>query len=211
MFERFTEGSRRVVVYAQEESRARADGYIGSAHLLFGLLHIGDATTGAATDAGLTIIRGREWLGEHRGRRRPQSVSGHIRFTADAKRTLEEALRVSDESGLWAIDTADLLLGLLAVPDTTARRLIDGLGVDSQRLRARLRALPRTTTILGPAARGAASGPAESAVLTGRLVAALHVYGRHLDGCRPDGGCTCGLDALLREFNESPTTTCVGT
>jgi ATP-dependent Clp protease ATP-binding subunit ClpC len=211
MFERFTDESRRVVVYAQEESRARADGYIGSAHLLLGLLHIGDATTRVATDAGLTITRGREWLGEHRGRRHPGSVSGHIPFTAEAKRILEEALRVSDESGLWAIDTADRLLGLLAVPDTTARRLLDGLGVDSPRLRARLRALPRTTTILGPAARGTAAGPAEPVVETGRLVAALHVYGRHLDGCRPDDGCTCGLDALLREFPESPTTTWVGT
>jgi ATP-dependent Clp protease ATP-binding subunit ClpC len=188
MFERFTDESRRVVVYAQEESRARADGYIGSAHLLLGLLHIGDATTRVATDAGLTITRGREWLGEHRGRRHPGSVSGHIPFTAEAKRILEEALRVSDESGLWAIDTADLLLGLLAVPDTTARRLLDGLGVDSPRLRARLRALPRTTTILGPAARGTAAGPAEPVFETGRLVA-----------------------ALLREFPESPTTTWVGT
>jgi ATP-dependent Clp protease ATP-binding subunit ClpA len=211
MFERFTDESRRVVVYAQEESRARADGYIGSAHLLLGLLHIGDATTRVATDAGLTITRGREWLGEHRGRRRPGSVSGHIPFTADAKRTLEEALRVSDESGLWAIDTADLLLGLLAVPDTTARRLLDGLGVDSPRLRARLRALPRTTTILAPpraeqplVRRSPSSRPA---AWSPRCMST----GRHLDGCRPDDGCTCGLDALLREFPESPTTTWVGT
>jgi ATP-dependent Clp protease ATP-binding subunit ClpA len=64
-------------------------------------------------------------------------ASGHIPFTADAKRTLEEALRAADEAGRWPIDTADLLLGLLAIPDTTARRLLDGLGIDSQRLQAR--------------------------------------------------------------------------
>jgi len=49
MFERFTDASRRVVVYAQEESRARGDRYIGSAHLLLGLLHIGDDTAAVAT------------------------------------------------------------------------------------------------------------------------------------------------------------------
>ena len=204
MFERFTDASRRVVVYAQEESRARGDGYIGSAHLLLGLLHIGDGTATVASDAGVTIALGREWLAEHRGRHRSGSVSGHIPFTADAKRTLEEALRVCGEAEHWAIDTADLLLGLLAVPDTTARRLLDGLGVDSERLEARLRALPRTAQIFGPAARAAVSGQAGPAVAAGRLTVALHTYGRHLDGCRPDDGCTCGLDALLRDFPEPP-------
>jgi ATP-dependent Clp protease ATP-binding subunit ClpC len=137
MFERFTDASRRVVVYDQEESRARGDGYIGSAHLLLGLLHIGDDTASVMTDARMTIAQGREWLGGHRGRHRPGVASGHIPFTADAKRTLEEALRAADEAGRWPIDTADLLLGLLAIPDTTARRLLDGLGIDSQRLQAR--------------------------------------------------------------------------
>ena len=152
----------------------------------------------------MTIAQGREWLAEHRGRHRSGSVSGHIPFTADAKRTLEEALRVCDGAEHWAIDTADLLLGLLAVPDTTARRLLDGLGVDSERLEARLRALPRTAQIFGPAARAAVSGQAGPAVAAGRLTVALHNYGRHLDGCRPDDGCTCGLDALLRDFPEPP-------
>lgn len=209
MFERFTDASRRVVVYAQEESRARGDGYIGSAHLLLGLLHIGDGTATVASDAGVTIAQGREWLAEHRGRRRPGSVSGHIPFTADAKRTLEEALRVSEEAQHAAIDTADLTLGLLAVPNTTARRLLDGLGVDSERLEARLRALPRTTQAFGATARSAASGQEGPAVAAGRLAAALHTYGRHLDGCRGDDGCTCGLDALLREYPEPPTTAAV--
>jgi ATP-dependent Clp protease ATP-binding subunit ClpA len=204
MFERFADASRRVVVYAQEESRVRGDRYIGSAHLLLGLLHIGDDTAAVATDGGVTIAQGREWLSEHRGRPRAGAVAGHIPFTADAKRTLEEALRVADEGGHRAIDTADLLVGLLAVPDTTARRLLDGLGVDSQRLEARLRALPRTAQIFGPAARDVVSAPTRAAVEPSRLVSGLHTYGRHLDGCRPDDGCTCGLDALLRDFPEPP-------
>jgi ATP-dependent Clp protease ATP-binding subunit ClpC len=211
MFERFTDASRRVVVYAQEESRARGDGYIGPAHLLLGVLHNGDGPGTVAAEAGLTMGRAREWLAEHRGRRRPGSTSGHIPFTADVQRTLEAALRLSLMAGHPAIDPVDLLLGLLAVPDTTARRLLDGLGVDSERLEARLRALPPTGQMVGPEAGATVSGQAAASAVPGRLVAALHTYGRHLDGCHPDERCTCGLGALLGEFPEPPTTAAVPT
>ena len=199
MFERFTDASRRVVVYGQEESRARADGYIGSAHLLLGLLHIGDDTASVITDAGMTIAQGREWLGGHRGRRRPGGQRTH-----PVRRGRETDPRGGVASGRRSRSLADRHGRPPAGPprhpghDRTpaARRPRDGL----TRLQARLRSLPRTAQIFGPAARTASSGPTRAADVPSHLVAGLQTYSPHLDGCRPDGGCTCGLDALLREF-----------
>jgi len=128
MFERFTDGARRVVVLAQEEARMLGHHHIGSEHLLLGLAH--DESGVAAhvlTAAGITLERARVQVEElaSPGSRSPM---GHIPFTRQAKRILELSLREALEQKKSYIGTEHILLGLIREAGGAGAQIIQRLG-----------------------------------------------------------------------------------
>jgi ATP-dependent Clp protease ATP-binding subunit ClpA len=113
MFERFTQSSRRVVVLAQEEARMLNHNYIGTEHILLGLIHEGDGIAARAiVSLGLTLEMARDQVRDLVGAG-PQAPSGHIPFTPPAKKTLELSLREALALQKEYIDTEHILLGLI--------------------------------------------------------------------------------------------------
>jgi ATP-dependent Clp protease ATP-binding subunit ClpC len=138
MFERFTDQSRRAVVLAQEEAKLLNHNYIGTEHLLAGLRR---ENLGAAArtlkSAGITMDAVRAEIEKlvGRGERAP---SGHIPFTAGAKKVLELSLRDALNLGHNHIGTGHLLLGLISKDDCVAVQVLGGLGADTGQLRAQV-------------------------------------------------------------------------
>jgi ATP-dependent Clp protease ATP-binding subunit ClpA len=135
MFERFTDRARRVVVLAQEEARMLCHGYIGTEHLLLGLIREGEGTAAKALQAlglGLEDVRGQV---EQETRRGPRPPSGHIPFTTACKHALEASLREAGQLGNNYIGTEHLLLGLLSQPDSPGPQTLVALGTTPDRIR----------------------------------------------------------------------------
>jgi ATP-dependent Clp protease ATP-binding subunit ClpA len=138
MFERFTNQSRRVVVLAQEEARMLDHNYIGTEHLLLGLLHEGRGSAARALKAAdVTLQAARDQVIEIIGRGQAQQ-SGHIPFTPRAKKSLELSLREALQLGDGYIGTGHLLLGLIHQGDNVAVKILGSLGADLKDLRARV-------------------------------------------------------------------------
>ncbi len=138
MFERFTNQSRRVVVLAQEEARELHHNYIGTEHLLLGLLHEGRGSAARVLEAtGVTLGALREQVVSIIGRGQ-QQASGHIPFTSRAKKSLELSLREALRLGDGYIGTGHLLLGLIRQGDNTAIKILGQLGADLTDLGARV-------------------------------------------------------------------------
>ena len=135
MFERFTNQSRRVVVLAQEEARMLNHNYIGTEHLLLGLLHEGrGAAARVLTAMDVTLPAARDQVVAIIGRGQAQP-SGHIPFTPRAKKSLELSLREALQLGDGYIGTGHLLLGLIHQGDNMALKMLDKLGADLKDLR----------------------------------------------------------------------------
>jgi ATP-dependent Clp protease ATP-binding subunit ClpC len=135
MFERFTDRARRVVVLAQEEARMLNHDYIGTEHILLGLLREGDGIAAKALESleiSLEVVR-RE-VGEIIGRGK-QAPSGHIPFTPRAKKVLELSLREAQQLGHDYIGTEHILLGLLREGEGVAAQVLVRLGADLNRVR----------------------------------------------------------------------------
>jgi ATP-dependent Clp protease ATP-binding subunit ClpA len=135
MFERFTERARRVIVLAQEEARVRDHDYIGTEHILLGLIRDGDEVTTAVLEPLGTSPDGvRRQVDQiiGRGKRPP---SGHIPFTPRAKNVLGLARREADDLGSQFIGTVHLLLGLIRERDGVAGQVLVSLGADLSRVR----------------------------------------------------------------------------
>jgi hypothetical protein len=135
MFERFTDRARRVVVLAQEEARLLNHDYIGTEHILLGLIHEGDgvaARTLTALDISLDAVRAQveEIVGQ--GERPP---GGHIPFTPRAKKVLELSLREALALGHNYIGTEHILLGLIREGQGVAAEVLVKLGADHDRVR----------------------------------------------------------------------------
>jgi ATP-dependent Clp protease ATP-binding subunit ClpC len=129
MFERFTDRARRVIVLAQEEAGALDHNYIGTEHILLGLIREGDGVAAKALEAlgvGLAAMRQQveEIVGRGQGPR-----SGHIPFTPRAKKVLELSLREAVRLGHNYIGTEHILLGLIREGDGVAVRILTGCGV----------------------------------------------------------------------------------
>jgi ATP-dependent Clp protease ATP-binding subunit ClpA len=138
MFERFTNQARRVVVLAQEEARMLDHNYIGTEHLLLGLLHEGRGSAARALDAmDVTLQAVRDQVIEIIGRGQAQP-SGHIPFTPRAKKSLELSLREALQLGDGYIGTGHLLLGLFHQGDNVAVKILGSLGADLKDLRVRV-------------------------------------------------------------------------
>ena len=135
VFERFTERARRVVVLAQEEARMLNHDYIGTEHILLGLIREGEGVAAKALESlGISLEAVRQQVEEIIGRGQ-QAPSGHIPFTPRAKRVLELSLREALQLGHDYIGTEHILLGLIREGDGVAAQVLVKLGADLNRVR----------------------------------------------------------------------------
>src|SRR5215212_4196821 len=181
MFERFTDRARRVVVLAQEEARLLNHNYIGTEHILLGLIHEGEGVAAKALESlGISLEAVRAQVEEiigHGG----SAPSGHIPFTPRAKKVLELSLREALQLGHNYIGTEHILLGLIREGEGVAAQVLVKLGADLSRVRQQVIQLlsgysGSTPPESGPgkAATGGGSGESPS----GSLV--LDQFGRNL-------------------------------
>jgi ATP-dependent Clp protease ATP-binding subunit ClpC len=135
MFERFTDRARRVVVLAQEEARMLSHNYIGTEHILLGLIHEGDGIAAKALESlGISLEGVRAQVEEIIGQGQ-QAPSGHIPFTPRAKKVLELSLREALQLGHNYIGTEHILLGLIREGEGVAAQVLVKLGADLSRVR----------------------------------------------------------------------------
>ena len=135
MFERFTDRARRVVVLAQEEARMLNHNYIGTEHLLLGLIGEGEGVAARALESlGIRLDAVRQQVQAIIGRGQ-QPPSGHIPFTPRGKKVLELAGRESNALGHQYIGTEHILLGLIREADGVAAQVLVKLGAGQDRVR----------------------------------------------------------------------------
>jgi ATP-dependent Clp protease ATP-binding subunit ClpA len=135
MFEKFTDRARRVVVLAQEEARMLNHNYIGTEHLLLGLIHEGEGVAARALESiGISLEAVRQNVEEMIGRGQ-HALTGHIPFTPRAKKVLELSLRESQQLGHDYIGTEHILLGLIREGEGVAAQVLVKLGADLNRVR----------------------------------------------------------------------------
>jgi ATP-dependent Clp protease ATP-binding subunit ClpC len=167
MFERFTDRARRVVVLAQEEARMLSHNYIGTEHILLGLIHEGEGVAAKALESlGISLEAVRAQVEEIIGHGQ-QAPSGHIPFTPRAKKVLELSLREALQLGHNYIGTEHILLGLIREGEGVAAQVLVKLGADLNRVRQQVIQLlsgyqGKETATAGTAAEGA---PSSSLVL----------------------------------------------
>jgi ATP-dependent Clp protease ATP-binding subunit ClpA len=139
MFERLTDRGRRVVVLAQEEARLLNHDHIGTEHLLLGLVREGKGVAARTlASLGIGLEAAQQKVEEITGRAQ-QSPSGHIPFTARAKKVLQLSAREADALGhSYIISTEHLLLGVLREGEGVAVQVLVGLGADLNRLRGQV-------------------------------------------------------------------------
>jgi ATP-dependent Clp protease ATP-binding subunit ClpC len=135
VFERFTDRARRVVVLAQEEARMLNHNYIGTEHILLGLVHEGEGVASKALESMNISLEAafqkvEEIIG--RGQARP---TGHIPFTPRAKKVLELSLRESLQLDHNFIGTEHILLGLIREGEGVGAQVLRELGADLNRVR----------------------------------------------------------------------------
>ena len=138
MFERFTDRARRVVVLAQEESRLLGHNFIGTEHILLGLIQEGDGVAAQVLEElkiSLEAVRTRVEETVGRG---DASPSGHVPFTPRAKKVLELSLREAMSLGHNYIGTEHILLGLIREGDGVAAQVLRNMGADLDRVRQKV-------------------------------------------------------------------------
>jgi len=174
MFERFTDRARRVVVLAQEEARMLNHNYIGTEHILLGLIHEGEGVAAKALESlGISLEGVRNQVEEIIGQGQ-QAPSGHIPFTPRAKKVLELSLREALQLGHNYIGTEHILLGLIREGEGVAAQVLVKLGADLNRVRQQVIQLLSGYQGKEPAAAG---GPAEGTPSTSLV---LDQFGRNL-------------------------------
>jgi ATP-dependent Clp protease ATP-binding subunit ClpC len=135
MFERFTDRARRVMVLAQEEARTLNHDYIGTEHILLGLIHEGEGVAAKALELlGISLDAVRQQVEEiiDPGQQAP---GGHIPFTPRAKKVLELTQREARALGHDYIGTEHILLGLIREGRGVAAQVLVKLGADLNRVR----------------------------------------------------------------------------
>ncbi|MDU3272120.1 MAG: ATP-dependent Clp protease ATP-binding subunit [Cutibacterium sp.] len=135
MFERFSDRARRVVVLAQDEAKALNHNYIGTEHLLLGLVSEGEGVAAKAlTPLGISLEAVRAQVEEIIGRG-TTTPTGHIPFTPRAKKVLELSLREALQMNHSYIGTEHLLLGLIREGEGVAAQVLIRLGADLNTVR----------------------------------------------------------------------------
>jgi ATP-dependent Clp protease ATP-binding subunit ClpC len=193
MFERFTDRARRVVVLAQEEARMLSHNYIGTEHILLGLIHEGEGVAAKALeslDISLEAVRGQveDIIGQGQ-----QAPSGHIPFTPRAKKVLELSLREALQLGHNYIGTEHILLGLIREGEGVAAQVLVKLGADLNRVRQQV--IQLVSGFQGKEAE-ASGAPSESAPSTS---AVLDQFGRNLTQAAREGK----LDPVIGRDDEA--------
>src|SRR5688500_10783765 len=135
MFERFTDRARRVVVLAQEEARMLNHNYIGTEHILLGLIHEGEGVAAKALESLNISLEAVRQQGEASIGQRQAAPTGHIPFTPRAKKVLELSLREALQLGHNYIGTEHILLGLIREGEGVAAQVLQKLGADLNRVR----------------------------------------------------------------------------
>src|SRR6187397_158221 len=175
MFERFTDRARRVVVLAQEEARMLNHNYIGTEHILLGLIHEGEGVAAKALESmNISLDAVREQVQEIIGQGQA-APTGHIPFTPRAKKVLELSLREALQLGHNYIGTEHILLGLIREGEGVAAQVLQKLGADLNRVRQTVIQLLSGYT--GGKEQVSAGGGTESA---GQGSAVLDQFGRNL-------------------------------
>jgi ATP-dependent Clp protease ATP-binding subunit ClpA len=150
MLERFTDRARQVVALAQDEARRLDHNYIGTEHLLLGLISEGEGVAARALESlGIGLDTVRQQVEEIIGRGQ-QPPSGHVPFTPRAKKVLEMSLRESKQLGHNYIGTEHILLGLIREGDGVAAQVLVRLGADLNRVRQQVIQLLHGRTAEGP-------------------------------------------------------------
>jgi ATP-dependent Clp protease ATP-binding subunit ClpC len=181
MFERFTDRARRVVVLAQEEARMLNHNYIGTEHILLGLIHEGEGVAAKGLEAlGISLEAVRSQVEEIIGQGQ-QAPSGHIPFTPRAKKVLELSLREALQLGHNYIGTEHILLGLIREGEGVAAQVLVKLGADLNRVRQQVIQLLSGYQGKEPAAQG---GPTEGTPTTSLV---LDQFGRNLTQAAREG------------------------
>ncbi|MFM7596776.1 MAG: ATP-dependent Clp protease ATP-binding subunit [Actinomycetota bacterium] len=181
MFERFTDRARRVVVLAQEEARMLNHNYIGTEHILLGLIHEGEGVAAKALESlGISLEAVRSQVEEIIGQGQ-QAPSGHIPFTPRAKKVLELSLREALQLGHNYIGTEHILLGLIREGEGVAAQVLVKLGADLNRVRQQVIQLLSGYQGKEPATAG---GPAEGTPSTSLV---LDQFGRNLTQAGREG------------------------
>jgi ATP-dependent Clp protease ATP-binding subunit ClpC len=181
LFERFTDRARRVVVLAQEEARLLNHNYIGTEHILLGLIHEGEGVAAKALESlGISLEAVRSQVEEIIGQG-GSSPSGHIPFTPRAKKVLELSLREALQLGHNYIGTEHILLGLIREGEGVAAQVLVKLGADLSRVRQQV--IQLLSGYSGPGGSqekpgAAASGGSGEQTPSGSLV--LDQFGRNL-------------------------------
>jgi len=130
MFERFTDRARSVVVLAQEEARLLNHDYIGTEHILLGLIHEGEGVAATALESlGISLEAVRQQVQEIVGQGE-LAPSGHVPFTSRAKKVLELSLREAKRLGHNYIGTEHILLGLVREGEGVGAQVLVNLGAD---------------------------------------------------------------------------------
>jgi ATP-dependent Clp protease ATP-binding subunit ClpC len=165
MFERFTDRARRVVVLAQEEARMLNHNYIGTEHILLGLIHEGEGVAAKALESlGISLEGVRQQVEEIIGQGQ-QAPSGHIPFTPRAKKVLELSLREALQLGHNYIGTEHILLGLIREGEGVAAQVLVKLGADLNRVRQQVIQLLSGYQGKEPAGTASEGTPSTSLVL----------------------------------------------
>ena len=138
MFERFTERARRVVVLAQTESRLLNHNYIGTEHLLLGLVSEGEGVAAKALESlGISLEAVRQRVEQIIGQGQSAPM-GHIPFTPRAKKVLELSLREAIAIGHNYIGTEHILLGLVREGEGVAAQVLRQMGADDENVRQKV-------------------------------------------------------------------------
>jgi ATP-dependent Clp protease ATP-binding subunit ClpC len=181
MFERFTDRARRVVVLAQEEARMLNHNYIGTEHILLGLIHEGEGVAAKALESlGISLEAVRQQVEEIIGQGQ-QAPSGHIPFTPRAKKVLELSLREALQLGHNYIGTEHILLGLIREGEGVAAQVLVKLGADLNRVRQQVIQLLSGYQGKEPATAG---GPQEGTPSSSLV---LDQFGRNLTAAAREG------------------------
>jgi len=205
VFERFTDRARRVVVLAQEEARLLNHNYIGTEHILLGLIHEGEGVAAKALESlGISLEAVRSQVEEIIGQG-GSSPSGHIPFTPRAKKVLELSLREALQLGHNYIGTEHILLGLIREGEGVAAQVLVKLGADLSRVRQQVIQLlsgysgPATSGQSGKEPAGASTGSnsGDSSGQTGSVV--LDQFGRNLTQVAREKG----LDPVIGRDKEA--------
>jgi len=138
MFERFTERARRTIVFAQEEAKIMRQNYVGTEHLLLGIIREREGIAVEALEGAGINVKDIKLQIEKETEMGDAEQSGHIPFTPRAKKALEFSLREALKLGHNYIGTEHILLGLIKEKEGLAAKILKDLGVDFENIKEQI-------------------------------------------------------------------------